>query len=98
MHWSGRCSEGLVRIELGQRQLRRKLITPGLLHGRPVHRPQLLAQRLQALEDRQRLLGRPVRRQRCRFVVAWGHGLPLPLLTERCRARAASRSCASLAR
>ena len=99
----GGCSERRVGIELGRRPVGNELFTPGLLDLWTVDTPQSLAQQLQALEDRQRLLGRPVRRQRRRLVVADGHGLLLPGLiercwAERCFARAASRSCASLAR
>jgi len=49
-------SERIVRIERRQRQLGRELLAPSLLYGGSVHRPQLLAQRMQALEDSQRLL------------------------------------------
>ena len=67
------------------------------LHGLLAHWSEVMAdaqaaQRVQALEDGQRLLGRPVRWQR-RWRGAWrAHGLLLAGLPERCPARAASRS------
>jgi len=55
-------SERLVGIELRRLTVRHELLAPGLLHLRAVGVPQSVTQRLQALEDRQGLLGRPVKR------------------------------------
>ena len=55
-------SERLVGIELWRLTVRHELLAPGLLYLWSVGGPQRLTQRLQALEDRQGLLGRPVPR------------------------------------
>ena len=55
-------SERLVRIELRRLPIRHELLTPGLLYLRAIRVPQRLTQDLQALEDRQGLLGCPVPR------------------------------------
>ena len=62
----GGCSERRVGIELGRRPVGNELFTPGLLDLWTVDTPQSLAQQLQALEDRQGLLRRPVPRDECR--------------------------------
>ena len=56
-------SERLLRIEGRRWRLGLELIAPGLLDLWAVVGPELVAQELQALEHRQRLLGCPVRRQ-----------------------------------
>ena len=61
--WTAAPSERFVGVELRRPAVGHELIAPGLLDLRAVDRPQRLAQGLQALEDRQRLLGRPVQRQ-----------------------------------
>lgn len=95
-------SERVVRIEpcWGLGIVIYELVAPSLLRGRAVHHPELFAQGMQALEHGQRLLGRPVGGKPRRWRIAPLHGLPRPVaaLPERCLARAASRSCASLAR
>lgn len=51
-------SERLIGIEHGRLPIRYELLTPGLLHLRTIRFPLRLTQDLQALEDRQGLLGR----------------------------------------
>jgi hypothetical protein len=55
-------SERFVGIELGRLFIRHELLAPSLLHLRTIRVPQRLTQQLQALEDCQGLLGRPVPR------------------------------------
>ena len=94
-------AERRVRIELRQILFGPQLSSSGLLHLRPVGRPERLGPGVQALEDGQRLLRRPMRWQqrrrdarRCHGLALRGAaGLPVGSLT-----RAPNRSSASLAR
>lgn len=65
-------SERLVGVELRRLAIWRELLAPSLLDLGAVGCPQCMAQQLQALEDGQGLLWRPVlrderRRRRCRW-------------------------------
>jgi hypothetical protein len=59
-----RASERQVRIEISRCSLGHELSAPGALDLGAVGEPEVIAYQLDALEDCEGLLGRPVRRQR----------------------------------
>ena len=93
-----RCLERLVGIELRRWAIAHELLVPGLLHLCSVDGPYLLTHDLQAFEDGQRLLGRPVQ-QHDRLPVSAKQPAFLPYPTAPCKSerRAYLRTAASTA-